>query len=161
MIHLYLSLGSNMGDRRASMDAALALLDEAFGRHYERISSFIETPSWGFDSDDFLNCAVMYALPRRHISVETQALDILDAVKRIETSLGRKENIEFDAAGRRIYHSRPIDIDILFFGKHVIDHPRLQVPHPLMAQRDFVMLPLREIAGRRLMDAFPDIFKMK
>ena len=161
MIHLYLSLGSNMGDRRAFIDSALELLDEAFGRHYLRISGILETPSWGFESDDFLNCAVMYALPRSREDAQAQALGILDTVKRIEKRLGREESLEYDSEGRRVYHSRPIDIDILFFGKHVIDHPRLQVPHPLMAERDFVMLPLREIAGRRLMDAFPDIFKMK
>ena len=161
MIHLYLSLGSNMGDRRANIDAALALLDEAFGTHYKALSNIIETPSWGFEAQDFLNCAVLYALPRKRMSAQAQALEILDAVKRIERALGREENVEFDAGGRRVYHSRPIDIDILFFGTHVIGHPRLKVPHPLMAQRDFVMRPLREIANRRVMSAFPDIFQMK
>ena len=55
MVHLYLSLGSNMGDRRANLEAALALLDEAFGVGYKRLSGIIETPSWGFDAPDFLN----------------------------------------------------------------------------------------------------------
>ena len=161
MIHLYLSLGSNMGDRRANIDAALSLLGEAFGRGYSMLSSIIETPSWGFDAPDFLNCAVMYALPRRREGAEAQALSILDTVKDIERRLGRDEAPALDAAGKRIYHSRPIDIDILFFGTHVIDHPRLQVPHPLMAERDFVMRPLSEIANRRVRAAFPDIFKSK
>ena len=161
MIHLYLSLGSNMGDRRANIESALSLLDEAFGRHYKRISSTIETPSWGFKSEDFLNCAVMYALPRKRTDIQDQALEILDSIKQIELALGREQNVEYDGEGRRVYHPRPIDIDILLFGTHVIDHPRLQVPHPLMAQRDFVMRPLREIANRRVMSAFPDIFKMK
>lgn len=161
MIHLYLSLGSNMGDRRANIDAALSLLDEAFGRRYEHLSSIIETPSWGFESQDFLNCAVLYALPRKRCSAEVQALDILDAVKRIERRLGREERVEYDADGRRIYHARPIDIDILFFGTHVIDHPRLKVPHPLMGERDFVMFPLSEIANSRVRGAFPALFKRK
>ena len=161
MIHLYLSLGSNMGDRRANIESALSLLDEAFGRHYERIAGILETPSWGFEAADFLNCAVMYPIPRKRESAEAQALEVLDAIKRVEKMLGRNESLEFDEAGKRVYHSRPIDVDILFFGTHVIDHPRLQVPHPLMAQRDFVMRPLREIANRRVMSAFPDIFKMK
>ena len=161
MIHLYLSLGSNMGDRRANIEAALALLNEALGSEYKALSSIIETPSWGFEAPDFLNCAVLYALPRKRVSAEVQALEILDAVKRVERALGREETLEFDSEGRRIYHSRPIDVDILFFGTHVIAHPRLQVPHPLMAQRDFVMRPLREIANRRVMSAFPDIFQMK
>lgn len=161
MIHLYLSLGSNMGDRCANIDAALSLLGEAFGRGYSRLSSIIETPSWGFDAPDFLNCAVLYALPRGRESAEAQALSILDTVKDVERRLGRDETLEYDAAGKRIYHSRPIDIDILFFGAHVIDHPRLKVPHPLMAERDFVMRPLSEIANRRVRAAFPDIFKSK
>ena len=161
MVHLYLSMGSNMGDRRANLEAALALLDEAFGTGYKRLSGIIETPSWGFNAPDFLNCAVLYELPRKRESAEAQALEILDAVKGVERALGRGENIEYDAAGERVYHSRPIDIDILFFGTHVIDHPRLQVPHPLMAQRDFVTVPLREIANKRVKASFPDIFKMK
>ena len=161
MIHLYLSLGSNMGDRLANIKTALALLDEAFGTGYKRLSGIIETPSWGFDAPDFLNCAVLYELPRTRVSAEVQALGILDTVKRVERVLGREENVEYDAAGERVYHSRPIDIDILFFGTHVIDHPRLQVPHPLMPQRDFVMVPLREIANKRVRTSFPDIFKMK
>ena len=161
MIHLYLSLGSNMGDRRANIESALSLLDEAFGRHYMRISSIIETPSWGFKSEDFLNCAVLYALPRKRSDRQNQALEILDSIKQIELALGREQKVEYDGEGRRVYYPRPIDIDILLFGTHVIDHPRLQVPHPLMAQRDFVMRPLREIANRRVMSAFPDIFKMK
>ena len=110
---------------------------------------------------DFLNCAVLYELPRKRESAEAQALEILDAVKGVERALGRGENIEYDAAGERVYHSRPIDIDILFFGTHVIDLPRLKVPHPLMAQRDFVMIPLHEIANKRVRASFPDIFKMK
>jgi 2-amino-4-hydroxy-6-hydroxymethyldihydropteridine diphosphokinase len=161
MIHLYLSLGSNMGDRRANIEAALSLLDEAFGTGYLRLSDIIETPSWGFESEDFLNCAVLYALPRKRTDIQDQAIEILDSIKQIELALGREQKLEYDSEGRRIYHSRPIDIDILLFGTHVIDHPRLQVPHPLMAERDFVMRPLRQIANRRVMGAFPDIFKMK
>ena len=138
MIHLYLSLGSNMGDRRANIEAALALLDEAFGTHYKLISSIIETPSWGFESEDFLNCAVLYALPRKRTDIQDQALGILDSIKQIELALGREQKVEYDGEGRRIYHSRPIDIDILFFGTHVIGHPRLQVPHPLKIGRAHV-----------------------
>ncbi|MBO6044320.1 MAG: 2-amino-4-hydroxy-6-hydroxymethyldihydropteridine diphosphokinase [Bacteroidales bacterium] len=161
MVNLYLSLGSNMGDRRASIEAALTLLNEAFGTGYTRLSRIIETPSWGFDAPDFLNCAVLYALPRKRMGAEAQALEVLDTVKAVERRLGRGEDLEFDAEGRRIYHSRPIDIDILFFGTHRIGHPRLQVPHPLIAERDFVRIPLEEIANQRLRRAFPALFKRK
>ena len=161
MINLYLSLGSNMGDRRANIEAALAMLDEAFGIGYKRLSNIIETPSWGFEASDFLNCAVMYALPRKRTGAEAQALEVLDIVKAVERRLGRAGAPEFDASGRRIYHSRPIDIDILFFGTHIIDHPRLRVPPPLIADRDFVLVPLDEIANQRLRRAFPALFKRK
>jgi len=161
MIHLYLSLGSNMGERRALIGEAVALLDEAFGRGYKRISTIIETPSWGFDAPDFLNCAVLYALPRKRVSAEGQALEILDTVKDIERRLGRKDDLEYDAGGRRIYHSRPIDIDILFFGTHAVDHPRLKIPHPLISERDFVRIPLEEIADPGLRRSFPALFKRK
>ena len=160
MINLYLSLGSNMGDRLANIEAALALLDEAFGTRYTRLSSIIETPAWGFEGEDFLNCVVLYALPRRR-EILDQALWILDTVKDVERRLGRADDLEFDSEGRRVYHSRPIDIDILFLGTHRIDHPRLQVPHPLIADRDFVRIPLEEIANPRLRRAFPALFKRK
>ena len=96
MIHLYLSLGSNEGDRRAYLEAALSMLDEAFGTGYERLSSIVETPAWGFDGDDFLNCAVMYSLPRRRVGAQEQALGILDTVKDIEARLGRRTPPEYD-----------------------------------------------------------------
>ena len=53
--------------------------------------------------------------------------------------------LEYDEAGERIYHNRPIDIDILLFGEHRIDCPELTIPHKLMYERDFVMIPLKEI----------------
>lgn len=161
MIHLYLSLGSNMGDRRANIESALALLDKAFETGYARLSEIIETPAWGFEGDDFLNCAAMYALPFRRGGVEKQALEILDTVKSVERQLGRDGDPEYDSAGHRIYRARPIDIDILFFGTHRIDHPCLQVPHPLIAEREFVRIPLEEIANERLRRAFPALFKRK
>ena len=72
--------------------------------------------------------------------------------------MGRSGGPEWDAEGRRIYHDRPIDIDILFWGCRRIRTKRLTIPHPLMAQRDFVMTPLREIADGHILRAFPEIF---
>ena len=135
---VYLSLGSNLGDRRANIDEALRRLDRAIGRPYDALSSIIETPSWGFDGPDFLNCVVRYRTARRP---ET----LLKICKRIERSMGRRGVPEYDAEGRRIYRDRPIDIDILLCGDERVDTPELQVPHPLMHERDFVMRPLAEI----------------
>ena len=135
---VYLSLGSNLGDRRANIDEALRRLDRAIGRPYDALSSIIETPSWGFDGPDFLNCVVRYRTARRP---ET----LLNICKRIERAMGRRGVPEYDAEGRRIYRDRPIDIDILLCGDERVDTPELQVPHPLMHERDFVMRPLAEI----------------
>ena len=63
--------------------------------------------------------------------------------------MGRRETLEYDAEGRRIYHDRPIDIDILLYGDERIDLPDLQIPHPLMRQRDFIMRPLNEIFAQK------------
>lgn len=138
MEDVYFSLGSNMGDRKGNLLTALEKMDAAFGTHYVRLSSFLETESWGFDADPFINCAVMYRL-------DADPEDVLDICKRIEREMGRKERIEYGTDGKRVYHSRIIDIDILYFGNRSIDTPRLTVPHPLIGERDFVKIPLAEI----------------
>lgn len=155
--NVYLSLGTNQGDRRANIEAALCRLDELLGCHYAALSDLVETPAWGFEGPDFLNCVVLYTLDRdcRRLAVE-QALELLDICKRIESGMGRVQNVAYAADGSRIYHSRPIDIDILFYGRERISHPRLTIPHPLISQRDFVKIPLRQVARRSLRDAFPD-----
>lgn len=160
MIDLYLSLGSNMGDREASIREALNRLDEAFGRRYIGLSDIIETEAWGFESANFLNCAVLYRLPRKRQSAESQALELLSEIKAIEKVMGRQENLEFDESGNRIYHSRPIDIDILFFGGYRIDLPELKIPHPLIQDRDFVKIPLSQIAKKALKHSFGEYFQI-
>ncbi len=137
-VPVYLSLGTNQGDRHKQLEEALRRLDAAIGRPCEALSSIIETPSWGFDGPDFLNCVVRYRTARRP---ET----LLRICKRIERAMGRRDKPEYDADGRRIYHDRPIDIDILLYGDRRIDTPKLQIPHPRMYGRTFVMEPLAEI----------------
>ena len=141
-VPVYFSLGTNQGDRRAQIDEALRRLDAAIGRPYEALSSIIETPSWGFEGPDFLNCVVRYRTARRPRT-------LLKICKKIERAMGRTGGPEYDAEGRRIYHDRPIDIDILLYGDERVDEPDLQSPHPLMEQRDFVMRPLREIFAQK------------
>ena len=135
---VYLSLGSNQGDRQARIDEALRRLDKAVGRPYDALSSVIETPAWGFDGPPFLNCVVRYRTARRP---ET----LLRICKRIERAMGRRGAPEYGADGRRIYRDRPIDIDILLYGDLSVDTPELTIPHPLMREREFVMRPLAEI----------------
>ena len=150
-VQVYLGLGTNLGDREKNLLEALKRLDEAFGCRYAAVSDFIETEPWGFDSEDrFLNAAVKYILT---VPLETShsvyARNILRICKEIEGSMGRTGSPEYDKSGNRIYRSRIIDIDILRIGDWRIDESDLKIPHPLMQERDFVMVPLRQIMNRK------------
>ena len=133
MSTVYLSLGSNLGDREQTLRRAVSLLEERVGRVL-RLSAFHETAPWGFSSDNmFVNAAVCVetSLTPRQLLVATQA---------IEKDLGRTVK---SADGQ--YHDRPIDIDILLYDNMTVDEPDLKIPHPLMNEREFVKIPLREI----------------
>ena len=133
MTDLYLSLGSNIGDREETLHRAIALIQERIGT-VQRVSSFIETEPWGFKSkNQFLNAA---CLAQTTLSPE----ECLEATQQIERELGRKRK---SRNGR--YHDRTIDIDLLMYGDLTLSTPRLTLPHPRMQERDFVMIPLREI----------------
>ena len=146
-VDLYLSLGSNMGDRAANIENAVSLLNIELKTPYKAISSLLETEPWGFESEQkFLNAAVHYQLQLKEgYNPEAEGLMILEICKDIERRMGREMSVEYNEAGDRVYHNRPIDIDILLFGDHKIDCPELTVPHKLMHERDFVMIPLKEI----------------
>lgn len=157
-ISIYFSLGSNLGDRKANILKALDLMDEAFGTHYVQLSRIIETKPLGFKGGRFLNAAVLYRIFRPQGPALDGALGILDKVKSIERRMGRLDAPEYDSEGMRVYHSRIIDIDILFYGSERIEHPDLVVPHKEIANRSFVTIPLSEIAKPSLKTAFPDLF---
>lgn len=131
--NLYLSLGSNLGDRESLIQRAIALIDERVGVVY-RVSSLHETEPWGYESDNkFLNACCLVRtmfLPHR----------CLDELQRIERELGREEK-----SSDGVYHDRLIDIDMLMFDDVQLSDDRLTLPHPHMHERDFVMVPLREI----------------
>ena len=149
-VELYLSLGSNQGNRAENIEKALSLLNVELKTPFKAVSSLIETEPWGFESEErFLNAAVLYELilPKGY-NPEAEGLMILEICKDIEKRLGRIGEPEYDMEGRRIYRSRPIDIDILLFGDNRIDCPELTVPHKLMYERNFVMIPLREINNK-------------
>lgn len=155
---LYFSLGSNLGDRRQHILDAVDALDGSLGVRCAALSHIIETEPWGFGSRNrFLNACVRYRI-YREADVTAQGLRILAQCKEIERRLGRSAGPGYAADGSRIYRDRPIDIDILFIGAEHIDTETLTVPHPLIAQRDFVLIPLREIAKPALKRAFPDLF---
>ena len=144
-VDVYFGIGSNMGDREDNLAAAVAMMADAFGALPQKASSIIETPAWGFEGPDFMNQCVMFRLPRKG-SPKDHALSILDTVKHIEKQMGRLDEEVTEIDGKRVYHNRPIDIDILYYGNYSIDEPTLKIPHPLIQERDFVKIPLREIA---------------
>lgn len=151
---VYFSLGTDIGDREGNLLLALEKMNHAFGVPYSALSSFIETEPWGFESDTrFLNCAVMYRLGM-------PCAEILKSCQSIEIEMGRKAHCpEYGNDGQRIYRSRIIDIDILLYGDEMIATETLTVPHPLMAQRDFVMIPLMQIVSHQAVESFPDVFQ--
>ena len=146
-VGLYLGLGSNQGDRALNIEHAVSMLNVELKTPYKAISSLLETEPWGFESQEkFMNAVVLYELelPEGY-NPEAEGLMILEICKDIERRMGRTGEPEYDEKGGRIYKDRPIDIDILLFGDNRIDCPELTVPHKLMYERDFVMIPLKEI----------------
>ena len=152
-VNIYFSLGSNLGDRRRNLTEAVERLEAALGVPCAALSRFIETRAAGFSGGKFLNAAVLYRIPAE------SPLWTLYMIKSIEREMGRMDPPEYDSEGKRVYHSRIIDIDILFYGREIIDIPELTIPHKGIADRPFVMVPLRQIARRSLRDAFPEYFK--
>lgn len=130
---VYLSLGSNIGNRKAVMRQTLVMLAEQVGE-VVKTSSLYETEPWGFDSPNlFLNACV-------EVRTTLAPHRLLEVTQHIERKLGR---VNKSAGGT--YQDRIIDIDILLYDDICIDEPDLKIPHPLMKERDFVMKPLNEI----------------
>ena len=129
----YLSLGSNLGDRRQWLHTAINEIAERVGR-VEAISSCIETEPVGFDSVHlFLNMAV-------RVTTELNPYELLKVLKQLECDLGRTRK-----SHDGIHYDRTIDIDILLYDNLEVNSEELQIPHPRMWERDFVMRPLKEI----------------
>jgi len=130
MATVYLGLGSNLGDRKQNLSQALKLLSKQVV--VEQVSSVYETEPVGYKSQPlFLNAVC-------RVSTELNPKQLLRLAKKIEAKLGRKPG--FPNA------PRPIDIDILFYGDEVFGSKELTVPHPRLAERAFVLVPLAEIA---------------
>ena len=118
---------------------AIAKIGELIGT-VERQSAFLVTEPWGYESrHKYLNACV-------RVLTERSPREVLQLTQQIERELGRRRNTTHNKAdGTFEYHDRPIDIDILLYDDLTIDEPDLQIPHPRMSERDFVMIPLREI----------------
>ena len=133
-----MGLGSNLGDREEIIRKAISLIGERVGLVI-RQSSLIETEPWGFESENkFLNGVIL-------CETTLTPRQVLRATQKIERELGKLRKHSTRRTPLSIYHDRPIDIDILLYDDLTIDEPDLKIPHPLMYERDFVMIPLKEI----------------
>lgn len=136
-----IALGSNLGDRRANLDAAVARLREVAGITGLAVSTYHETAPVGMaepDAGSFLNAA---ATCRTLLT----PVELLGVLREVERQLGRER--PRDGANRPGSPSRTLDLDLLLYGDEVIDLPDLTVPHPRMHQRRFVLAPLAEVAA--------------
>lgn len=133
MIEAWIGLGANLGERAATLDAALERIDRLEQTRLQAVSHYYFTPPWGDpDQPEFLN-AVACA------TTGLTAGELLKALLAIEGELGRERT------GRR-WGPREIDLDLLLYGSERIDRPELTVPHPRIRERAFVLVPLVELA---------------
>jgi len=128
---LYLLLGGNLGPREQTLAQARELIETLIGP-IEAASALYETAAWGVeDQPDFLNQALL-------VQTMLLPLEVLACTQTIEALLGRQP--------RRTWGEREMDVDILFFGDFIVELPDLRIPHPRLALRRFVLVPLAEIA---------------
>lgn len=133
MTSVYLSLGSNIGDRMAYLQQALTALSQFPQTQLVKTSSFYQTAPWGnLNQDDFINAVCQ-------LETHLEPLDLLKACQKIEQDL--------DRVRKEHWGPRTIDIDILLYGQEVYESQTLTVPHPYMTQRAFVLVPLFELVG--------------
>lgn len=129
---VYIALGSNMGDREGYLQMAIDSIGQEKGCQVKKISSFIRTaPYGGVEQEDFLNgCAQIRTL--------LTPQELLETLQGIEKQAGRERKVHWGP--------RTLDLDIIFYDREVVEEENLQIPHIEMAKRDFVLIPLREIA---------------
>ena len=139
MVKVYVGLGTNLGDKEQNLKVAVQKIEEQIGKVVS-LSAFYITAPWGFSSDNsFLNAAVC-------VDTELAPIDVLQRTQAIEQKLGRTKK-----SVNGIYSDRLIDIDLLLYEDLILSAvtpsgAELNLPHPLMTERDFVMKPLVEIA---------------
>lgn len=129
---VYLSLGSNLGNRLLNLQRCIFQLNEKLGK-VSTISSIYENAAVGFEGSDFLNACIT-------LETELHSDDLLQKILQLETAMGRER------LGNGHYSSRTLDIDIIYYNEEVIEKEALRVPHPKMQHRNFVLKPLADIA---------------
>jgi len=144
MPDVYLSLGSNIGDRELSLRQAVSELRELRETEVVKVSAAYETSPVGFSTPhQFLNCCV-------HLRTELGSGELLVACRRIEERVGRS-----DESMRVKYEDRVLDIDVVLFGALSVRKPELVLPHPRATRRLFVLVPLAEIAPGIVINGSP------
>lgn len=132
--HVFIALGSNIEPRKDFIEKAILEI-RAFGKLINT-SGIIETEPFGFEAEtNFLNAVI-------EIQTDLTPRALLLKLQEIEKKLGRKSK-----SRNKIYSSRTIDLDILYYGQQILVSPELTIPHPEVFKRDFVLIPLKEIAG--------------
>ena len=136
---VYLSLGTNLGDKKHNLVSAIKEIERRIGPVRAQ-SAFLTTEPWGFESENtFLNAAV-------RVETELSPNALLRVTQQIEREMGRTQKSSVDPQQSKvIYHDRIIDIDILLYDDLHINTKKLIIPHPHMYERDFVLIPLKEI----------------
>lgn len=138
MAEVYVSLGTNLGDKDNNLRTAVRLMQERIGKVIS-LSSFYETAPWGFQSEhSFLNAAAC-------IETRLSPKQLLLVTQQIERELGRTQK-----SSGNVYKDRLIDIDLLMYDNLQIHSDQLVLPHPLMTERLFVLEPLAEIASETI-----------
>lgn len=130
---IFLSIGTNLGDKKKNLESALAEINFQIGEINSH-SSIYESKPWGFDAEDhFFNIMIK-------LTTTMNPEELLKNCQAIENKLGRTRK------GKTGYTSRVIDIDIIYYEERIVTTPQLQIPHPLLHDRNFVLVPLCEIA---------------
>lgn len=158
MYQVYLGLGGNIGNKRENLKKVLFYIENELGTIVKK-SSVYETPPWGFNAEEnFWNMVV-------HITTNLEPDILLQKTKEIEQKFGRKKS-------EKKYYSRQMDIDILYIDDIILKNKLLKLPHPLIEDRLFVLVPLEEIApdkvhpvlkqtSRQLLENCPDDSEIK
>ena len=138
MAEALLALGANVGDPRANLERAIALLCDGDLVRMQARSSDYQTPPWGLEQQpEFVNLCLI-------VDTALTPAALLERIQQVERALGR------DRAHEVRWGPRPIDIDILAYDDVVVDEPALKLPHPHLLERAFVLVPLAEIAPDRI-----------
>lgn len=146
-----LSLGSNLSDRRLYIEKATVAIEQHVGS-VSRRSSVRESASWGFSSHPFLNQVL-------EVQTSLSPEEVLEATQQIEIDLGRNEKTGRDAQGNPIYHDRTIDIDLLWYEGESREGEKLTLPHPHIAEREFILVLLVELYGNQIIAPFEKSFQ--